>query len=121
VKLNLPIHFSLQEDEPNLGGNYNITWGGVKGGAISVKQLKKNLEKNISVRDALGEPQLVNELIFTFEKKRRVINAKSRGSISSELMKVVKKVKKGGTFTITATIQDLGKFFNVSRSFRVVE
>jgi len=121
VKLNLPIHFSLHDKEPDLAESYNISWGDMKGKEISTKQIKENLAESISVRNALGETQLINELIFSFEKKRRIIQARSKGSISSELMKVVKKAKRGGTFTVTAMLQDSGKFFYVSRSYRVVE
>ncbi len=122
VKLNLPIQFSLKAEERDLSENYNIYWGNLMGSQISSSQLKENLYNTILIRDPLGETYHVNDLVFTFEKKKRLINAQNdKGKISKELTKIVEKAKKGGTFTITASIQDNGAFVWVSRSFNIVD
>ena len=121
VKLNLPIHFELKEPEPDNSTSYTLTWGSLKGDETTVDALKNSLENTVYVRDVLGNDRYIDELAFTFKKNRRLINAKSRGKITPELIKVVDKSKVGGIFTITASIQDGGDFIYVTRSFEIAE
>lgn len=120
VKLNLPVQFSLRAEDSNLSENYSISWGALNGGTIRYESLRNTLTSPVMVRDPLGESRFVNELIFVFEKRKKVFNARdNKGEISKELVKIVDKAKKGGKFTITAAIQDGGEVIWVSRSFKV--
>lgn len=122
VKLNLPVQFSLKSDVGDLAENYNISWGTLTAGDVTAETLKENLINTILVRDPLGETFTVNELVFVFEKKKRIVNARNtKGRISKDLVKVIDKTKKGGTFTISASIQDDGELIWVSRSFQIVD
>lgn len=122
VKLNLPIQFSLKAAEKDLSDNYNIYWGNLMGLEVSSEQLKENLANTILIRDPLGESFHVNDLVFSYEKKRKTIYAQNdKGKISKELSRIVERAKKGGKFTVTASIQDKGEFVWVSRSFEVVQ
>jgi hypothetical protein len=121
VRLNLPIQFSLKAPEPDLSEGYTLTWGNLHDEAATVEELIKSLESPVTVRDAWGNGRYVDELAFTFEKNKRLVNATSRGDITGELAKVVEKAKKGGVFTITASVQDKGRFIYVSRSFQVLD
>ncbi len=119
VKLNLPINFALQKDE-EVANNFKISWGGLKGEEVTRKQLLENLFTTIYVRDEFGEVLFIDELFFTYTKKRQKRSASSRGSMNDRLARVVQKARPGGTFTLTASVQSGGKFLYVDRSFLVV-
>jgi hypothetical protein len=121
VKLNLPIQFFLKKAETTITDSYNITWGHLKGTTISAQDLHQNINDGVNVRDVYGNDALVKEITFIFEKKNRVIQAKSREGVSMDLKKIAKKAKAGGIFTIVANIQEKGKFVTAKRSFRVVK
>jgi TonB family protein len=121
VRLNLPIQFSLRDKDVDLAGGYSLTWGTLKGGTMRLDELKKNISKPLYVRDPFGNNRYIDELAFTFEKNKRLHNAVSRGEISSEMIKIIDKSKKGGKFTITASVQDNGRFIYVSRTFKIVD
>lgn len=124
VKLNLPIQFSLKNnnsDEPQLADNYQINWGSLKGNTISLKALHDNMSQGVVVRDELGNAVTINELVFSYEKKNKYFDASSTGRITKNLMKVIKKAKAGGKFTLLATIQEKGEFLYVGRTFTLTE
>lgn len=120
VRLNLPIQFNLkaQEKEAEL---YSLTWGALRGDTTTAAELMNNISQPIYVRDPEGNHRYMDELAFTFTKNKRQLNATSRGTISDELIRVVEKAKKGGIFTITASVQDKGRFVYVTRSFQIAE
>lgn len=119
VALTLPIHFSLENEEANIAENYNITWGNIHQTQVTKAQLIQNLNEKLYVRDAMGNHLLIDELIFSFEKKNKVISGKSRGQVDEELIKIVEKTKKGGELHIRASVQNDGQFFYVGKSFMI--
>lgn len=121
VKLNLPIQFSLKKEEKVASSDYNITWGHLKGTTISERELHANINDGVNVRDAHGEYALVKEVTFIFEKKNRIIQAKSREGVSKDLKKIAQKARSGGVFTIEVNIQEKGRFVTAKRSFEVVD
>jgi hypothetical protein len=120
AKLNLPVQFSLKSTQTNASDRYTLTWGSLHGKSAGPEELLKNLEHPVLVRDEFGNDLFVDELAFTFEKSKRVLSASSRGEISDELAKIAQKAKNGGTFTITASVQDKGQFVYVTRTFSVL-
>lgn len=121
VKLNMPFHFLMKGQDQDLSEDYKLTWGAVHSPIISQEALINNLKEPIYVRNPDGDNLVVEELSFSYQRKKRFLNAKSRGQFSEEMKKVVQKSKKGGIFIITAAIQENGNFINVSRTFEVVE
>lgn len=121
VKLNLPIQFSLKNEEKTISENYNITWGHLNGTTISEMELHANINDGVNVWNARGDYALVKEITFIFERKKRIVQAKSREGVSNELKKIAKKAKAGGVFTIEVNIQEKGKFVTAKRSFEVVK
>jgi TonB family protein len=120
VKLNLPVQFYLNAPEKE-AEPYSLTWGALRGDTTTTEELLNTLSLPIFVRDPQGNNRYIDELAFTYKKNKRLVNATSRGSVSGELSRVVEKTRKGGIFTITASVQDKGRFVYVSRSFKVVE
>ncbi len=120
VRLNLPIQFYLKTPE-KVADLYSLTWGILRGDATSVSALRSSIGQDIFVRGPEGDLQYIDELIFTFEKKKRRLTASSRGEISEELRRIVRKAKRGGVFTISASVQDKGRFISVKRSFQIVK
>lgn len=121
VKLTLPINFALAEEEPDPALEYNLAWGKLMKNTATREELRENLEKRIYVRDKLGDNVAIDELVFAYEKKEKLVTVRCRGGISEEVEKMVSKVKKGGVFNITASVQDKGAFFYVNRSFEIIE
>jgi TonB family protein len=122
VKLNLPIQFSLRNVERALSERFTVTWGDIVGDTVSLEQLKRNLPFSVYVRGPEGDARYVDELSFTFAtRNKRRVSAISRGEISEELVGIVEKSKIGGNFIITASVQDEGRFVNVSRKFLIVQ
>lgn len=121
VKLNLPIQFKLQSLEENKASEYNLAWGALKSGKVTRTQLKENLSNSIQVRNRNGDEILINQLIFSYEKGKRVLVQKSRGEITKELSKVAEKAKKGGIFTVSVSVQESGEFIYIDKIFEVVE
>jgi len=121
VKLNLPIQFSLRNAQQTIAERYTITWGDIVGDTVTLEQLKSNLPFSVYVRGPEGNTHYVDELSFMYtSRNRRQTSAISRGGISEELVAIVEKVKVGGNLTITASIQDNGRFISVNRVFQVV-
>ncbi|RMG79636.1 MAG: energy transducer TonB [Bacteroidetes bacterium] len=122
VRLNLPIQFALKRTDGEDAERFTISWGLLKGNTVRSESLLSALTYPVSVRDPFGETRLVNELVFAFEKKKRVISARDeKGQISEPLKRIVRRAKKGGRFTISASIQDQGKMIWVSRTFLVTD
>ncbi len=122
VKLNLPIQFYFtEEDNASLAEGYKIQWGGYTSSKINKKRLEELLSKSLFVRDQFGNTISYEELIFSFEKKNTFVDAKSNGTITKDLKKVVNKVKKGGLFTVTAVFQTDGRFYYVDKEFSITD
>ena len=122
VKLNLPIQFSLKKDAETVAATgYNLTWGHLKGTTLSAKDLQAYINDGVNVRDPFGNETVVREITFIFEKKNKVVSAKSRDGVSEELKKIAQKAKAGGIFTIQANVQEKGKFVLVKRSFQIID
>lgn len=122
VKLNLPIQFSFSpgsEEEEEVP--YKVHWGLLKNNQISETQLKDNLLTPIQVRDLFGNDLLINELLFIYEKKRTYLYAQSNGRLTPKMEKVIRRAKKGGIFSIVATVQKNGEFINVERQFEIMD
>ncbi len=121
VKLNLPVRFALQNQQEDKSADYFLTWGALKGKQVTRTALRDNLANEVLIRDRKGNTVLIDELVFSYEKGDRLINEKSRGDVNKELEKVILKTKKGGIFTISASVQASGEFIYVDRSFEVIE
>lgn len=121
VRLNMPVQFYLRADERDRAERFSLNWAGLKGNAVTVGELSDALTHAVHVRGPEGDTRYVDELEFSYEKKGRIVSGIGRGIISSELEKVVERVKQGGTFTIRASVQEGGEFVSVVRSFEVVE
>jgi len=120
VKLNLPVTFSLNNEDSSVASNFQIHWGALKGKAVSKVALEKSLDAKLFVRNEFGNDVDISSLSFVFQRNKTYVEGTSTGKINSDLSKVVKKVKRGGTFTIVATILVNGKFMEVERHFKVV-
>ncbi len=122
VKLNLPIQFSLRNAERALAEKFSITWGDIVGDTVTTEQLKRNLPFSVYVRGPEGDTRYVDELSFTYTtRNNRQSTAASRGGISDELVAIVEKSRSGGSFTITASVQENGRFIFASRTFQVFD
>ncbi len=121
VRLNIPIHFYLKDDQSDKASTYQINWGGLAAKRVTPAQLQKNLNKKIMVRDQHGNELYCSEFIFNYEKKRIFIQEKSNGAINNKVEKLIGKVKPGGTFVIVAVIQEDGDFIEVNKTFEIVK
>ena len=121
VKMNLPIQFFLRAEGRDEAEPYILSWGTLTGKQVTKDQLLNNLSSKIYVRGPEGSSRFVDQVEFVFQKDGRFTSAFSRGDISPELEKVVQRVKKDGTFSIRASVQDNGQFVTISRTFSVTK
>jgi len=119
VKLNLPIKFGLSGE--GVSSKYRILWGNIKGRTITKKEIKANLLETIYVRGPYGENVTTSEIIIAYERKNRFLDANSQGKINENQKRLLKKARKKGIITISATIQKNGQFIEVDREFEVVK
>ena len=121
VKLNLPIQFSLKSQEPDYADNYTLFWGPIKGDKISKQVLIQNLNTPLLIRDQFGNTRPIDELSFAYQWKKKFKSAKSRGEINKALKKIIKKLRVGSLFSITAIVQEAGNFIEVNRVFEITK
>jgi TonB family protein len=122
TKMILPVLFKLTKDEPENAGIFTINWGKVSGENVKNAVLKNHLETPVLVRDQDGNSLKINELSFTFEKKKKTSKATVAGAVLDKSMKkIIKKATPGGIFTVTATVQENGRFRIVEQSFKITE
>ncbi|MEY3368831.1 MAG: hypothetical protein RI973_1986 [Bacteroidota bacterium] len=120
VRLNLPIQFRLQDAENERASQLLLLWGTVNKSEVSTEELKACLGSPLLVRAPDGASLPLVELAFYYESARgKRQAAMSRGSISPRQAALVRKARKGGTLSVTATVQEHGKFLNISRSFKI--
>jgi len=120
VSLNLPVTFSLQNEKALVVNKYQIQWGTLRGDQITKEELKEHITKKLYVRDEMGEEVDISTLTFAFERKRTFLEATSTGRINKKMEKLIKKVKKGGTFIVVAAIQKEGEIYEIEREFEVL-
>jgi TonB family protein len=118
VKMTLPIRFT-QRDESEFSNGFQLTWGTLKSKTVSRSQLQKMLTVAIMIRDETGNRLEINELLFERNRKGKVADAQSNGNLNADMTRLIKKLKSGDVFTITATVQKKGQFFYVDRSFDI--
>jgi TonB family protein len=119
VKLNLPIQFSLRKSDSS--EQYSITWGDIVGDTISSEQLQRNLSYSVYVRGPEGDNRYVDQLGFSYLNGKKAYSAISRGGVGEEMASLIQKIKGGGSFTISASVQENGHFVDVSRTFQILE
>lgn len=121
VQLTLPIHFSINAPEPDASEAYQLAWGTLLDEKVTREELRDNLQAKIYVRDKLGNNMAIDEIIFAYERNDKIMTARSRAGVNEEMSKLVSKLKKDGTFNVTASVQDDGKFFYINRSYTILE
>ena len=121
VKLNLKVQFSLEDDDEDVADNFKIIWGLIRGDQIQKENLINNLQYPITVRDQFGNPFNINELSFIYSRNDKVKEVKSNGQLTNEQKQMLRKIKKGGSLSISAIVQKDGQFINVGRDFDILE
>ena len=118
VKMTLPIRF-MRKDESEFSNGFQLTWGSLKGVTIDRESLNKNLSTPITVRDEAGNTLEINELLFERERDGHYVDAKSNGIVTKDMHRIVKKLRRGDHFSVTATVQKKGQFFYVDKNFTI--
>lgn len=121
VALDLPIHFYFKENDLAAENAYSIVWGQLNEYEVNRKTLRKNLDKVVTVFDVTGQPMTISDLRFSYVKNNKVIQKGSNGAVTSRMEKMVRKLKKGGLFSIVATVQKNGQFIEVAKEYAVVD
>ena len=118
MKMTLPIRF-VRKDDSEFSNGFQLTWGSLKGEKIDRETIAKHLTTPITVRDETGNTLEVNELLFEREREGKFADAKSSGSVTKDMQKIIKKLHRGDHFTVTATVQKKGQFFYVDKNFTI--
>ncbi|MFK7936186.1 MAG: energy transducer TonB [Saprospiraceae bacterium] len=121
VRLTMPVGFTISSPESDGSETYRLAWGTLLSDEVTREELQNNLQKKIYVRDMLGNNVAIDEIIFAYERNDKIATARSREGVNEEMTKLVSKLKKDGTFNVTASVQDDGKFFYINRSYTILE
>lgn len=121
VALDLPIHFYFKDNVAENEEGYSIVWGNLREYNVSKRALRRNLKETIQVFNAEGTTVTMSTLQFSYGKNRKLINKASSGKITNAMEKMVKKMRKGGQFSVIATIQKNGQFIEVVKDFLVIK
>ena len=116
VKMTLPIRF-MQQDDSQFSNGFQLTWGNFILSKVSVEDLLKLLDVPITVRDHNGNLLQINELLFERQRGNKIIEAQSRGIVTNNMKHIIKRLHSGDVFTITATVQQKGQFYYVSKIY----
>jgi hypothetical protein len=117
-KWTLPIRFAAKKDES--AGDFKINWGTLTSESIAKDALKELLNTPITIRDEKGNLLEINELVVEREHEGKFSEVQTTaGKLSSEQMKLIKKMKAGDTLTFTVTVQRGGKFLYADKSFKI--
>jgi len=120
VALDLPIHFYFKENNSPINQAYTLIWGKMNEYEVSRKNLRRNLNESITIFNEDGSNMTISDLRFSYTKNNKLIQKSSSGKITNDMEKMVKKLKKGGLFSIIATVQKEGKFIEVAKEFKVI-
>ncbi len=121
VALDLPIHFYFKENGVNTETGYKLVWGQLNDYQVSKKALRKNLNQSVSVLNADGVAMTIAGLQFSYGKNNKLSRQTSNGKITANMEKMVKRLRKGGRFSIIATVQKEGQFIEVVQEFLVIK
>ena len=121
VALDLPIHFYFKENGVNTETGYKLVWGQLNNYEVSRKALKKNLHQPITVFNADGRVMTISGLQFSYGKNNKLSRRTSNGKITSNMEKMVRKLKRGSLFSVMATVQKNGQFIEIVKEFSVVK
>jgi TonB family protein len=120
VQLKLPIKFEIDEGS-QAQKNCKIYWNDLRTDVINITQLREYAENKVLVRDNKGELYPVLQITLTYENGKKFKQKSCKGErLNDELKKMLRKVKPGGTLTITTTLQKKGTFFELHRSFSLI-
>lgn len=120
VQLTVPIKFEIDEGA-EAQKSCQIYWADLRYDVISISKLKSYADNKILVRDDKGEFYPVIKFMMTYENGKRFRQKTSKGErVSEEMMRMLKKMKPGGTLTLTTTLQKKGVFFELHRSFSLI-
>lgn len=119
IKLLLPIRFSLKTAEEDLTEGFSFNWGGLKGNSVTRSQLLENFENELVIRDETGDKLEITELNILYKRKNKTREAQSRGTLTPEMHRLLKKVKTGGEVAILATVQKGAQFVEVEQVFAI--
>lgn len=120
VALDLPIHFYFKENGVDTETGYKLVWGQLNDYQVSKKALRKNLHQSITVFNTDGATMTISALQFSYGKNKKLSRQASNGKITTNMEKMIKKLRKGGRFSIMATVQKEGKFIEVVQEFLVI-
>ena len=112
----LPIKFRQADDSADSNG-FQLTWGQLNGQKTSKETLLQLYGTPLIVRDESGNFLDINGLLFERERRGRITEVKSNGSITEDIHTSIKKLRTGDALTVTATVQKKGKFYYVERRF----
>ena len=119
VKLNLPIKFSFSGQGTT--SKYRLLWGEIKGKTITRKEIRRNLLNSVAVRGPYGENIKPTDLVVAYERKKKFLDAAGQAKLDDAQRWVLKKARKGGIITFSASIQEGGEFIEVDREFQIVK
>lgn len=118
VQLHIPVEFRFLERQTI--ENYTFRWGDLETYEVTRKEIKKNLSQQVQVYNQQGKSASISLLTLSSNKKSKIVSAQSNGTITPQMKKLVKKLRKGSLFSVIVTIQVEGNFIEIDKEFLII-
>lgn len=118
TQMSLPVRFFLSAGHAD---KYKIHWGALRGSKITESQIVNSLREDLVVRDQYGDDITISTLEVSYLKGKNIKSVVSNGSITLEMMRLMRKAKIGGKLAFTVTIQEKGKMMDVYKEFDIIK
>jgi TonB family protein len=118
VKMTIPIQFKL---DPSQSNGYVLSWAEIKGKNIINTQLKRVAKELPILRDKQGNEVNFMELVVERFENDAVWRQASRGTLSVQQTKLIKKCKVGNTLRITVTVPQKGDFIYIDKTYNIIK
>lgn len=122
VRYTLPFNFHLGTNSGPSEPQFTLYTGKYINEQITKAELQKALQGAPIVRDGAGNAVKIQNLSLTIEGKRNPKTISFAGDMpTKDMIKLVKKAKKGSSAILEAKVQTSGKFYPVQRVWTITD
>lgn len=117
-ELRLPIQFTL-DDGANYAKDFQLFWGDLRFDEIPLADIECYIQKPIVIRNMKGEQVSIITMLMVYENGKTLKDAKSKGEINKDMIKILRRAKPNSKITFTVTLQKKGSFFELFKTYNL--
>jgi TonB family protein len=117
-ELRLPIQFKLDAAQA-YSQECRVFWGDLRYDEIEEKNLLSYANQALLIRDLSGEIMPIINTTMAYQNGRMTKKASGKTPFTSNMLKILKKAKTGGSITFVFTLQKKGTFFELYKTYQI--